>query len=103
MYAGGAIFNFHIAGTGIEFPRCRYYYVTTVTKDPSRIDSINLGTASAKMTRTQLDDANAELRARLKADNWETGHEVYRDEEDHSFTAARSAAPKASCGSKATP
>ena len=94
VYAGGAIFNFHIAGTGIEFPRCRYYYVTTVTKDPSRIDSINLGTASAKMTRTQLDDANAELRARLKADNWETGHEVYRDEEDQQLHGGAKRGPE---------
>jgi hypothetical protein len=82
LYSGGAIFNFRVAGTGIEFPRCRYYFVTTLTSDRSRIESINVGTASAKMTRAQLDAANAALRARLKADGWLTGHEVYRDEED---------------------
>ena len=81
-YAGGAIFDFKVAGTGIVFPRCRYYFVTTFTKDPTHIESINVGTASAKMTRAQLNAANAALRTRLKADGWLTGHEVYRDEQD---------------------
>ena len=94
VYAGGAIFNFRIAGTGIEFPRCRYYYISTLTKDPSRIDSINVGTAQAKMTRAQLDAANANLRARLKADNWLTGHEVYRDAEDHRLHSGATRGPE---------
>lgn len=94
VYAGGAIFNFRIAGTGIEFPRCRYYYISTLTKDPSRIDSINVGTAQAKMTRAQLDDANANLRARLKADNWLTGHEVYRDAEDQQLHGGATRGPE---------
>ncbi len=81
-YVGGAIFNFRVAGTAIEFPRCRYYLITTFTHDPGRIESINVGTAPAKMTRAQLNAANAALRALLKADGWLTGHEVYRDEQD---------------------
>ena len=94
VYAGGAIFNFRIAGTGIEFPRCRYYYLSTLTKDPSRIDSINVGTAQAKMTRAQLDEANANLSARLKADNWQTGHEVYRDAEDQQLHGGATRGPE---------
>jgi hypothetical protein len=94
VYAGGAIFNFRIAGTGIEFPRCRYYYITTVTNDPSLIDSINVGTAQAKMTRAQLAAANAALRARLKADNWETGHEVYRDALDQQLHSGATRGPE---------
>jgi hypothetical protein len=94
VYSGGAIFNFRIAGTGIEFPRCRYYYVSTSTKDPSRIDSINIGAAQAKMTRAQLDAANASLRARLNADNWETGHEVYRTEEDQTLHSGATRGPE---------
>src|SRR5271156_6269108 len=61
VYAGGAIFNFRVAGTVIEFSRCRYYYITTVTNDPGRIDSINVGTAQAKMTRAELAAANADV------------------------------------------
>jgi hypothetical protein len=63
VYAGGAIFDFHVAATGIEFHRCRYYYMSTYTRDPARIEAINIGTASAKMSRAQLESANAELRA----------------------------------------
>ena len=94
VYAGGAIFNFRIAGTGIEFLRCRYYYISTLTKDPSRIDSVNVGTAQAKMTRAQLDAANANLRARLKADHWLTGHEVYRDAEDQQLHSGATRGPE---------
>jgi hypothetical protein len=94
VYAGGAIFNFRIAGTVIEFPRCRYFYITTVTQDPSRIDSINVGTAQAKMTRAELDTANADVRARLKAGGWETGHEVYRDAEDQQLHGGATRGPE---------
>jgi hypothetical protein len=85
VYAGGAIFNYRVAGTDIEFPRCRYYYISTYTYDRSRIEAINIGTASAKMTRSELNEANAKLRARLKLDGWLTGHEAYRDEEDQTL------------------
>lgn len=94
VYAGGAIFNFRIAGTVTEFPRCRYFYITTVTKDPSRIDSINVGTAQAKMTRAELAAANADMRDRLKADGWETGHEVYRDAEDQQLHGGATRGPE---------
>jgi hypothetical protein len=94
VYSGGAIFNFHIAGTGIEFPRCRYYYITTFLKDPSHIESISIGTAQAKMTRAQLVNANTGLRARLKADSWETGHEVYRDAEDQQLHSGATRGPE---------
>jgi len=89
VYAGGAIFNYRVAGTAIEFPRCRYYFISTYTHDHSRIESINIGTASAKMSRAQLDAANADLRARLAADGWLTGHEVYRTEEDQQLHGGR--------------
>ena len=81
-YAGGAIFDFRIAGTVVVFPRCRYYFITTYTHDPSRIESINIGTAQAKMTKAALDSADTALRTRLAHDGWLTGHEVYRTEED---------------------
>jgi hypothetical protein len=89
VYASGAIFNFRVAGTGIEFPRCRYYFVNTYTDDTAHIEAINIGTASARMTRAQLDAANAALRSRLKADGWLTGHEVYRDALDRQLHGGR--------------
>jgi len=89
VYAGGAIFNFRIAGTGIELPRCRYYFIDTYTADPARIRGINVGTSQAKMTRAEVDAADAALRAKLKADGWLAGHEVYRTEEDRALHGGR--------------
>src|SRR5579885_5988 len=89
QYAGGAIFDFRVAGTGIEFHRCRYYFVTTYTKDPARIEAINVGTSPRKFTRAELGTANAALRARLKADGWLTGHEVYRTGEHQQIHGGR--------------
>ena len=80
--AGGALFEFKIPNTAIEFPRCRYYFMSTYTHDPSRIEAINIGTSPSKLTRAQLETTDANLRAKLKADGWLTGHEVYRTEED---------------------
>lgn len=94
VYAGGAIFDFRVAGTGIEFSRCRYYYVTTYTKDPERIEAINLGTSPRTYTRAELDAANAALRARLKADGWLAGHEVYRGEEDRQLHGGKTRGPE---------
>ena len=82
QYAGGAIFDYHVAGSAIEFHRRRYYFVTTYTKDPSRIEAINVGTSPSKYSRVELEAANAALRARFRKDGWLTGHEVYRTEED---------------------
>jgi hypothetical protein len=80
--AGGALFDYKIPNTAIDFPRCRYYFMSTYIHDESRVKSINIGTSPSKLTRAQLEAADASLRARLKADGWLTGHEVYRDEQD---------------------
>ena len=78
---GGAVFDFRIAGTSITFPRCRYYFVATYTRNPQHIESINVGTSASTMSRTELDQANAVLRRRLAADGWLTGHEEFRNAE----------------------
>jgi hypothetical protein len=80
--AGGAIFDFKIPGTAIELNGCRYYFMSTYTHDPARIESINIGTSPKKLTRAELTAADADLRSRLKADAWLTGHEEYRTQED---------------------
>lgn len=69
-FGGAAIFNYHIAGSATTFARCRYYYVTTYTRDPARIATINVGISSEKMSRAVLDAANRDIRARLAADGW---------------------------------
>jgi hypothetical protein len=94
LYAAGAIFDFRVAGTGIDFHRCRYYFITTYTKDPTRIEAINIGTSQRKYTRAELEAANAALRARLKADGWLAGHEVYRDPEDQQLHGGKTRGPE---------
>jgi hypothetical protein len=91
--AGGAVFDFRVAGTNIKFPRCRYYFVATYTHDPQRIESINVGTSPSAMSRPDLDAANDALRRKLAADDWLTGHEEYRDEEDRTLHGGATRGP----------
>jgi hypothetical protein len=91
--AGGAVFDFRIAGTRITFPRCRYYFVATYTHDQQRIESINVGTSSSTMSHAELDRANAALRQELAADGWLAGHEEYRDEEDRALHGGATRGP----------
>ena len=85
--AGGrdGAFDFRIPGTTLSFPGARYYYITTYTADPKRIEAVNVGISPDKMTRAAIDSADAALRARLASDGWLTGHEVYRTEEDRTL------------------
>jgi hypothetical protein len=78
----GGLFDFHIPGTGLYFKNCRYYFASPYSRDPSRIESLSIGTSPHTVSRAELDAANADLRARLAADGWLTGHEVYRSAED---------------------
>lgn len=78
----GGSFEFDVAGTGLKFEGCRYYFISSYTNEPSRIESISIGTSHAKISRAALNKANAEVQARLAADGWLTGHEEYRTEED---------------------
>ncbi len=84
-FADGNLFDFSVAGTGISFPRCRYYYITTFSNDHGRIENISVGTAQSKMTKVQLAGADADLRDRLAADGWLTGYEKTRSEQDRRF------------------
>ncbi len=83
--AGGATFDFEIAGTGFVIPNCKYYFVSTFTHDPTRVEALNIGTSQHKVSRAEVEEANAAMRARLKAAGWLTGHEEYRTEEDQTL------------------
>jgi len=93
VFADGTLFDFNIAGTGITLPRCRYYYITTYSKDRSRIEMMSVGTAQSKMSRPQLEAANEALRARLAGDGWLTGHEVYRSAQDQTLHGGATRGP----------
>jgi hypothetical protein len=81
-FAGGAVFDYRIPGSGITFHRCRYYFVSTESRDPRRIEAVSIGTSPRRLTRRQLDAANAEVRGQLKADGWLARHEEYRTAEN---------------------
>ncbi|HEY1272442.1 MAG TPA: hypothetical protein VGF08_10680 [Terriglobales bacterium] len=81
----GGVFEYRIPGTGIRFQNCRYYFVSPYTHEPDRIETVNVGLSPHTVSRDELERANAELRVRLAADGWLTGHEEYRDEEDRTL------------------
>ncbi|MEP6492064.1 MAG: hypothetical protein ABJF01_05270 [bacterium] len=100
--AGGrdGVFDFKIPGTTLTFPGARYYFITTYSSDPKRIEAVNVGISPDKRASTAIDLADAALRARLASDGWLVGHEVYRTDEDPSFTAAVAKGTKDDIGSR---
>jgi hypothetical protein len=92
--SGGAVFDLAISGTDIKLPRCRYYFVSTYTYDPKTIEAVNVGTLPHKVSRAALERADAALRAKLKADGWLTGHEVYRTAEDQQLHGGATLGPE---------
>jgi hypothetical protein len=93
VVAGGATFDFQVPGSAVVFRDCRYYFVSTFSRDPTRIQGMSIGTAPRKMTHAELNAADDDVRARLAADGWLTGHEVYRTEEDRTLHGGRTEGP----------
>jgi hypothetical protein len=81
----GGVFDFEVAGTGLRFSRCRYYFASTYSNDRGRIEGMSIGASLHKDSRAAIDAADAALRARLVAGGWRAGHEVYRDEQDRTL------------------
>jgi len=90
----GGVFDFQVAGTGIRFPRCRYYFASTYTNRRGVIEGISLGTSTTKVSRAEVEAADAALREKLRADGWRAGHEVYRTEEDRQLHGGRLVGPE---------
>ena len=81
-FAGGGVFELRIAGTGTAFKQCRYYFISTESKNPQRIEGLSIGTAPRKLTRSELDAVNAAMRRQLREEGWLPGHEAYKTEEN---------------------
>jgi hypothetical protein len=94
--SGGAVFDLEIPDSGIVLRRCRYYFVSTHTHDPKRIEAVNVGTLPRKVSRAELERADADLSARLRADGWLAGHEEYRDEQDRQLHGGATRGPEGS-------
>jgi hypothetical protein len=94
--AGGqdGAFDFTIPGSTLTFPGARYYYLTTYSNDSTRIEAVNIGVSPEKLSRTAIDSADRELRARVAADGWLAGHEVYRTEESRTLHGGLSEGPE---------
>jgi hypothetical protein len=92
----GGVFDYHIPGTGMFFKNCRYYFVSPYARAPDRIETVNIGLSPHTVSRAEVEHANAELRGRLAADGWLTGHEVYRTEEDRTLHGGNSRGPDGS-------
>lgn len=92
--AGGATFDLEIAGTGFVIPNCKYYFVSTYTHDKARVEAVNVGTSPHVISRAEVERANADLRARLAAEGWLTGHEEYRDEQDRTLHGGADRGPE---------
>ena len=80
--AGDKPFDFRIPGSGILLPGCRYYFVSTFTRDPQRIQGISIGVSPYRLTRTELEAADSALQAKFAADGWLSGLEEYRTAEN---------------------
>jgi hypothetical protein len=85
VFADGGVFDFTGGDTGLTISGCRYYFITTSSKDRQHIDMMSIGTSNHKVSRPKLEAANAALRARLAGDGWVAGHEVYRDAQDRTL------------------
>jgi hypothetical protein len=80
--AGAGNFDFEIPGSGMRFANCRYYFMSSFSDNQSRVEGMSVGTSPVAATFGEIGKQNAMLRSRLDADGWETGHEVYRSEDD---------------------
>jgi hypothetical protein len=87
-------FDYTIPGTTLTFPGARYYFLTTYSKDSTRIEAVNIGVSPEKMSRAGVDSADRALRAKIAADGWLAGHEVYRTEEDQTLHGGEKEGPE---------
>lgn len=87
-------FEYRIPGSTMTFPGARYYYMTTFSKDSTRLEAVNIGISRDKQSPAEIDSADAELRKRLAADGWLTGHEVYKAEEDQTLHGGKTDGPE---------
>jgi hypothetical protein len=73
-------FEFHIAGTTVRFPHCRYYWIET-PKNSRHIHVLNVGISPRKMPKPELESFQQEQQQKLRGDGWIPGHYVAKDEE----------------------
>ena len=79
---GQGLFDFEVAGTGLRFENCRYYWLETGSHDEQKIVHINIGISPRKLTRPTLAVERADIHQRLRAAGWSSGHYEYTRAKD---------------------
>ncbi len=91
---GGGVFDLRIAGTDTVLRNCRYYFVSTLSKDPSRIEALSIGTSPSKLPKAALATADAVLGRQLLTDGWRPGHETYETAENQQLHEGATTGPE---------
>ncbi|QEX24269.1 hypothetical protein FRZ61_42100 [Hypericibacter adhaerens] len=91
--ADGVVFDFQIPGGAITLKGCRYYFISFDSNDRAHVQGISIGTSPDKMSVAEIDALDEDLRARLEADGWRAGHEVYKDEQDRQLHGGATQGP----------
>ncbi|PYS92007.1 MAG: hypothetical protein DMF64_10650 [Acidobacteria bacterium] len=81
-----AVFDLELAGTGVRFERCRYYWLQT-RKDDSRLDEIIIYATPSDWSWAQVTAVQQSARAKLSADGWTAGRFVYHTPEAQALHA----------------
>jgi len=74
MTAGGARFDFEVAGTKIRFEGCRYYWLMTHQHGDSKLETVNIGASPNKLNVVKLAAAYDRVAQQLREDGWLQGH-----------------------------
>jgi hypothetical protein len=74
MTAGGARFDFEVAGTKIRFEGCRYYWLMTHQHGDLKLETVNIGASPDKLSVDKLAAAYDRVAHQLREDGWLQGH-----------------------------
>ena len=74
MTAGGARFDFEVAGTKIRFEGCRYYWLMTHQHGDLKLETVNIGASPDKLNVNKLAAAYDRVAQQLREDGWLQGH-----------------------------
>jgi hypothetical protein len=74
MTAGGARFDFEVAGTKIRFEGCKYYWLMTHQAGDSKLETVNVGASPDKLNVDKLAAAYSRVAQQLREDGWVQAH-----------------------------
>lgn len=86
LQSGQAVFDLELAGTGLRFERCRFYWLMT-GKDDARLAEIIVYATPSDWTWDKLEPLQQSMRQKLRADGWQPGRFVYHTPEEQALHA----------------